>query len=88
MSSDLHIHQQGELPIDLPNTPWQNIKPLIFGLGQRARYKQAMQRREYLGTTPELDSEALVKALKQQPQQDLPILHHIMTGACWTQQHL
>ena len=88
ITSDFTIHQHNEAPLPLLQTPWQCIKPLTIAIAQRARYNQHHTQRNHTQHTPQLDHQALHKALSMQTSDDRAIVRYIGTGAAWTQGHL
>ena len=88
ITTDFTIQQHNEAPFPILQTPWQNIKPLTTAIAQRARYNQHHTQRNHTQHTPQLDHQALHRALRKQTVDDRAIIRYIGTGAAWTQGHL
>ena len=82
------IHQNLEVDISITATPWQEIKPQIEALGQRARLRQARDQRALLENITEIDAPTLRATIAKRSKDQKQLLQHILTGATWTAQQI
>ncbi len=84
IDSGLQIHQEGEIPFDLMNTPWQFVKQLATQMAVRARTHAASGSRESLGGVEEIDVITLQASYHRFADSEKRILTHMASGAAWS----
>ena len=79
LNANLEIIQEGELPISIGQTPWQELKRLVERIGKRKRIKGVSQRRTCLDEIEEFDNEVFITATRKRNPEEMntPAIYYV-----------
>ena len=84
----LRLHEEGEVPIDIWEMPWQHLKRAVFDLLTRARDKRVDNHRTFAGKFNELDYDISKKINHSLGYKEKRVYMHVATGGFWGEDHM
>eukprot|EP00973_Karenia_brevis_P069465 9658870-Karenia_brevis.AAC.1 len=84
INDDLIVRQRGEADIHILDAPWQVLGTMVEEAAQRARWKDAADKRACMRDTPELDRAVMMTSINKRTDEEKRILTYILSGAAWT----
>jgi ribonuclease HI len=84
----LTLQEEGEVPINIWEMPWQHLKKAVFDLLGRTRDKRVDTHRTFAGNFDELDTDLIKQISNHLGPKEQRVYMHVATGGFWGEDHM